>query len=77
MASKQISISRSKIMSQVLAEAYRAFPDAETDGQALTRALCHWYHNREQNSKRQVLERIETMLQEILDILRGDNENPA
>lgn len=77
MASKQISISRSKIMSQVLAEAYNTFPDAETDGQALTMALCDWLYTHQKDSKSASLKRIEAIVNEILDLLRRNDVDPT
>lgn len=69
MAKGQVSISTKGEMANVLAEAYRAFPDASRDSQALTRALFHWYYARQENSKRGALTRIEQKLDKVLDIL--------
>lgn len=59
MSTRQLSISRSKEMQKVIDEARHTFPDAATDSQALTRALFHWYHDRDANSKRGAMRRIE------------------
>jgi hypothetical protein len=72
MPSKQLSITKSKAMLPVIDEAKETFPDAATDAQALTRALFHWFHNRQQNSKRASLDRTEQKLNRMdrkLDIL--------
>lgn len=75
MPRKQVWLGRSTKMEEVIAEARRTFPDAETDAQALTRALFHWFHGRQENSKRGALVRIEEMLDIILEIMtRGDND---
>jgi hypothetical protein len=47
-------------MLPVIEEARNTFPDAANDSQALTRALFHWYHNRQENSKRGALARLES-----------------
>jgi hypothetical protein len=46
-------------MEEVISVARETFPDAANDAQALTRALFNWYHDRESNSKRGSLNRIE------------------
>jgi hypothetical protein len=60
-------------MEDVIAEARLAFPDAETDAQALTRALFHWFHGREENGKRVALARIEEMLEIILERITAND----
>lgn len=59
MAKGQVSISTTGKMAEVLADALDTFPDAETEAQALTRALFHWYHGRQENSKRGALAKLE------------------
>ena len=53
-------------LADVLAEAYKTFPDVsaagDDDSQAIIRALRHWLHNRQANSIRGSLRRIETHL---------------
>lgn len=74
MSNRQLWISRSKNMLPVIAEAREAFPDAESDAQALTRALFHWYHGRQENSKRGALDRIEIKLNEIIALLLEEDK---
>ena len=69
MSERQIWISRSKNMLPVIVEARRAFPDADNDSQALTRALFHWHHGRQENSKRGALARLEERLIAVEDEL--------
>ena len=59
MSNRQVWISKSKAMYPVIEEARLAFPDAANDSQALTRALFHWFHGRQENSKRGALARLE------------------
>lgn len=61
-------------LSPVVAEAHRTFPDAEDDMQALYRALFHWYHGRQDNSKRSSLARIEEMLGIILEMMTHEHD---
>lgn len=50
-------------LAAVVAEAYKSFPDVvDDDSQALIRASRHWLHNRQANSIRGSLRRIETHL---------------
>lgn len=70
MSKRQLSISLSKNMLPVIAEAREAFPDVTTDSQALTRALFHWYHGRQENSKRGALDRIEKKLDFFINEIR-------
>ena len=60
MSERQVWISKSKNMIPVIEAAHETFPDAASDSQALTRALFHWYHSRQENSKRGALARLET-----------------
>lgn len=64
MTQKQTSISIVGKMAPVVEEALRTFPDSKKPGQALTRALFHWYHNRQENSKSAALKRIENLVQD-------------
>lgn len=52
-------------MIPVIEAARQAFPDAANDSQALTRALFHWHHGREENSKRGALARLEAEMAEL------------
>lgn len=65
MSKYQVWLSRSREMEQVIEEARRTFPDADTDGRALTRALFHWHHGRQENSKRGALADIQERLARI------------
>lgn len=65
MAKGQVSISTTGKMAEVLADALDIFPDAQTEAQALTRALFHWHHGRQENSKRGALARLETEMSEL------------
>ena len=69
MSERQVWISRSKKMLPVIAEARESFPDAGGDSQALARALFHWYHDRQNNSKRGALARLEERLIAVEDEL--------
>jgi len=64
-------------LSEVLIEAHRTFPDAGDDMQALTRALFHWFHGRQENSKRGSLARIEEMVGIILEMMTNADTNHA
>lgn len=68
MSERQVWISRSKKMLPVIEEALRTFPDAANDSQALTRALFNWFYDRQENSKRGALTRIEQKLDRLLTI---------
>ena len=68
-ATHQVWISKSKQMQPIIEEARRTFPDAASDSQALTRALFHWYHGRQDNSKRGALGRIEEKQDKTLEYL--------
>ena len=55
----QISVSKSGLMTEVLEEAKRVFNDADSEGDVIRRLAIDWHRNREKNSKRGALERIE------------------
>ena len=66
---KQTSVSVVGPMLPALVEALEAFPDASTASEALKRALLHWYHGRQENSKRGALLKIEANTEQILERL--------
>ena len=75
MSERQVWISRSKNMMPVIEEARRTFPDADNDSQALTRALFNWYHNRQDDSKRGALRRMEADMAKLTERLTAvENE---
>ena len=59
-APKQASVSTSGNIRKVLIDALNTFPDASNVGQAYTRALWHWHHSRQENSKRGALAEIKS-----------------
>lgn len=59
MAKGQVSVARTGKMAEALAEAYKTFDEAETDGEAFKCLAIDWLRNRDKNSKRGALERIE------------------
>jgi hypothetical protein len=65
-APKQASVSTQGNIRKVLVEALKTFPDAQNVGQAYHRALWHWYHARQENSKWGGLSRLEENDKEIL-----------
>ena len=72
---KQTSIGTAGQMRRVLVEALEAFPDAERSADAYKRALLHWYHGRQENSKRGSLQRLEENDAAILERLASlENE---
>lgn len=56
---KQVSITTTGPMRQVLVHALNVFEDAHTPGEALRRALSNWHHNQKRDSKRGALQRLE------------------
>lgn len=66
---RQISVSKSGMMADVVEEAKRVFDDADTEGDALRRALIDWFRNRQANSKRASLGRLEECDAKILAIV--------
>lgn len=75
MSSKQVWLTRTAQVEEVIAEAHRTFPDADSDAHAIVRALFHWLHNRQENSKRGAIELVAKDVKEILTILRGEYDN--
>ena len=72
---KQTSIGTVGQMRRVLVEALEAFPDADRSADAYKRALMHWYHGRQENSKRGSLQRLEENDATILERLASlENE---
>jgi hypothetical protein len=69
MAEGQAWVSTVGAMKVVVKEARATFTDTETDAQALRRALLDWYRNRQTDSKRGALIRIEKSVEEILEIV--------
>lgn len=57
-APRQASVSTTGKMREAIEAALEVFPDAETAGDAIRRAVIHWLQNRESNSKRGQLQAI-------------------
>lgn len=74
---RQTSVSTTGKAREAITEALNAFPDAESAGDAIKRALLHWYHNREQNSKRGQLENMNNSLLLVLGRLARIEEELA
>jgi rRNA maturation endonuclease Nob1 len=87
MSSKQVWLTKTPKLDEVIVEAHKTFPDAGSDSQAIVRALFHWFHNRQQNSKRGAIDEVakdvkelkELMeltpkINEVLAILRGQHD---
>lgn len=66
---RQISVSKSGMMAEVLDEAKRVFDDADTEGDVIRRLAIDWYRNRQANSKRASLGRLEECDAKILAIV--------
>lgn len=64
---KQVSITTTGPMRQVLIHALNVFEDANTPGEALRRALSNWFHAQKRDSKRGALARLEEGNARLLD----------
>lgn len=74
MPDPKIAITINQDALDTLDEAAQAWPELAGNRSALIRkVLADWRHNREQNSKRGALKRIEENLNTVLDILRSDH----
>lgn len=76
-APRQTSVSTTGKMREAITEALDTFPSAESAGDAIKQALLHWYHNREQNSKRSQLESMNKNLLMVLGRLARIEEELA